>query len=65
MQRKLAFCVGSWSAESTLFSWTYAKRYFLRVRPAGSRSSTYCAPQRALASADASRKGKRAFGHGL
>jgi hypothetical protein len=31
MERKIALCVGNWNSDSTLFSWTYVKRYFLRV----------------------------------
>eukprot|EP00884_Botryococcus_braunii_P009894 jgi/Botrbrau1/18906/Bobra.177_2s0063.1 len=30
MERKIALCVGNWNSDSTLFCWTYAKRYFLR-----------------------------------
>ncbi|KAK9850120.1 hypothetical protein WJX84_010163 [Apatococcus fuscideae] len=30
MERKIAFCVSSWAADSTLYSWTYTKQYFLR-----------------------------------
>ena len=32
MQRRIAFCVDRWSADATLFSWTFAKQFFLRVR---------------------------------
>lgn len=30
MERKIAFCVRHWSSDATLFSWTWAKQYFLR-----------------------------------
>ena len=30
-ERKVAFCVGLWNADSILYAWTYAKQYFLRV----------------------------------
>lgn len=30
MERKIAFCVKQWSSDATLFSWTWAKQYFLR-----------------------------------
>ncbi|KAK9832779.1 hypothetical protein WJX81_000319 [Elliptochloris bilobata] len=29
-ERKIALCVSSWSADSTLYAWTFAKNYFLR-----------------------------------
>ena len=32
MERKIALCVSQWSADSTLYAWSYAKQYFLRVR---------------------------------
>lgn len=31
MERKIALCVSQWSADSTLYAWSYAKQYFLRV----------------------------------
>ena len=31
-ERKIALCVSSWSADSTLYAWTFAKNFFLRVR---------------------------------
>ncbi|BDA48548.1 hypothetical protein COCOBI_12-2280 [Coccomyxa sp. Obi] len=30
MERKIALCVSQWSADSTLYAWSYAKQYFLR-----------------------------------
>lgn len=30
MERKVAFCVKHWSSDATLYSWTWAKQYFLR-----------------------------------
>ena len=35
MERKIALCVSQWSADSTLYAWSYAKQYFLRVRVLG------------------------------
>ncbi|CAL5223992.1 g6605 [Coccomyxa viridis] len=32
MERKIALCVSQWSADSTLYAWSYAKQYFLRKR---------------------------------
>ncbi|KAK9814950.1 hypothetical protein WJX73_002927 [Symbiochloris irregularis] len=29
-ERRIAFCVGQWSADATLYSWTYTKQYFLK-----------------------------------
>jgi hypothetical protein len=37
MERKIALCVSQWSADSTLYAWSYAKQYFLRVRVQGFR----------------------------
>ena len=30
-ERKIALCVSSWAADSTLYAWTFVKNYFLRV----------------------------------
>ncbi|KAL3130823.1 hypothetical protein ABBQ38_000158 [Trebouxia sp. C0009 RCD-2024] len=30
MERRIAFCVKHWSSDATLYSWTWAKQYFLR-----------------------------------
>lgn len=50
VERKIALCVSSWSADSTLYAWTFVKNYFLRVRSRGfadscllSRAESVCA----------------------
>ena len=32
-ERRIAFAVAQWSSDATLYSWTWTKQFFLRVRP--------------------------------